>query len=116
MIRRLVHCLTILAFLVSSIGVAVFFLFFYYGRGLPDYDFLLNYEPPALNRIQSKDGETLREFALERRIYATLDEMPLMLITSFLAAEDKNFYYHCGLDVQSILRAIVSNSTQGSWS
>jgi penicillin-binding protein 1A len=113
--RRLINWLTTLTFLLTSIGVAIFFLFFYYGRGLPDYDFLHNYEPLTINRIKSNDGETLREFSQERRVNVPLDQIPPMVINSFLAAEDKNFFYHCGLDIQGIVRAIVSNSTQGAW-
>ncbi len=115
MIRRLINWLTILTFLLTSTGVAIFFLFFYYGRDLPDYDFLHNYEPFSLNRIHAANGQTLREFSQERRIYSPLDKIPPMVINSFLVAEDKNFYYHCGLDIHAIVRAIVSNSTQGAW-
>lgn len=114
--RRLITWLTILTFLITSGSIAVFLLFFYYGRGLPDYDFLHNFEPITINCIKSSDGETLREFSYERRMSVPLDQIPTMVINSFLAAEDKNFFYHCGLDIQSIIRAIVSNSTQGSWS
>ncbi len=114
--RLLINWLTILTFLLTSGGITLFLLFFYYGRGLPDYDFLHNYEPVTVNRIQSNDGETLREFSQEDRICVSLDQIPPMVINAFLAAEDKNFFYHCGLDVQSIMRAVVSNSTQGSWS
>ncbi|MCE3230542.1 MAG: penicillin-binding protein [Alphaproteobacteria bacterium] len=115
MMRRLINWLTMLTFLFTSAGVAVFFLFFYYGRGLPDYDFLHNYEPIAVNQIQASNGQTLREFSQERRVYAPLDLIPSLVITAFLVAEDKNFFYHCGLDIQGIIRAIISNSTQGSW-
>lgn len=115
MMRRLINWLTVLTFLFTSAGVAVFFLFFYYGRGLPDYDFLHSYEPLTINRIKASDGQILREFSQERRIYVPLDHIPPMVINSFLVAEDKNFFYHYGLDIQGIIRAIVSNSTQGSW-
>lgn len=115
MMRRLINWLTILTFLLTSTGVTIFFLFFYYGRGLPDYDFLHSYEPFSLNRIHAADGQTLREFSHERRIYSTLDKIPPIVINSFLVAEDKNFYYHCGLDIPAIARAVVSNSTQGAW-
>jgi penicillin-binding protein 1A len=114
--RRLLTWLTILTFLITSGSITLFFLFFYYGRGLPDYEFLHNYEPVTINRIKSSDGETLKEFSNERRISVPLDQIPTMVVNSFLAAEDKNFYYHCGLDIQGIVRAIVSNSTHGSWS
>ena len=115
MMRRLLNWLTMLTFLFTSTGVAIFFMFFYYGRGLPDYDFLHSYEPPTINRIEASNGDTLREFSKERRIYVPLDQIPSIVINSFLAAEDKNFFYHCGLDINGIARAFVSNSTQGSW-
>lgn len=115
MMRRLVRWLTMLAFLFTCAGIALFFFFFYYGRGLPDYDFLHSYEPLTVNQIKASDGQILREFSQERRVYVPLDMIPPMVINSFLVAEDKNFFYHCGLDVQSILRAIISNSAQGSW-
>ncbi len=115
MMRRLINWLTVLTFLFTSAGVAVFFLFFYYGRGLPDYDFLHSYEPLTINHIKASDGQILREFSQERRIYIPLDHIPPMVINSFLVAEDKNFFYHYGLDIQGIIRAIVSNSAQGSW-
>ena len=113
--RRLINWLTMLTFLLTSGGVILFFLFFYYGRGLPDYDFLHNYEPFTVNQIQSNEGEVLREFSQERRIPIPLDDIPIMVINAFLVAEDKNYFYHYGLDFQGILRAIVSNSSQGSW-
>lgn len=115
MMRRLINWLTALTFLIASSGTLIFFLFFYYGRGLPDYDFLHNYEPLALNRIEASNGQVLREFSQERRIYVPLDQIPSMIINSFLVAEDKNFFYHCGLDIHGIMRAIIANSLQGSW-
>lgn len=115
MMRRLINWLTMLAFLFTSTGVAIFFLFFYYGRGLPDYEFLHSFEPCTVNRIEAANGEILRQFSQERRVYVPLDHVPPMVINSFLVAEDKNFFYHCGLDIHGIIRAIVSNSTQGSW-
>jgi len=115
MIRCLIRWLTVLAFLFTSTGIALFFLFFYYGRGLPDYDFLHSYEPLAVNQIKASDGQVLREFSQERRIYVPLDMIPSMVVNSFLVAEDKNFFYHFGLDAPGIMRAIISNSTQGSW-
>lgn len=115
MTQRLMSWLTLVTFLFTTAGVVAFFLFFYYGRGLPDYGFLHNYEPLAVNSLKDSQGQTLQEFSEERRIYVPLDMVPPLLVTSFLVAEDKNFYYHCGLDLHGILRAVVSNSLQGAW-
>ena len=116
MAQRFINWLTVLTFFMTSIGTVFFFVFFYYGRGLPDYGYLHTYEPMALNRIGTATGETLRIFAQERRIFVPLAKIPARVVNSFLLAEDKHFYYHCGLDIQGILRAVVTNSTQGAWS
>ena len=38
--------------------------------------------------------------------------IPRRVINAFLAAEDKNFYSHPGVDVVSVLRAVVTNLKQ----
>ena len=115
MMRRLIHCLTTVTFLLASTGAILFFLFFYYGRGLPDYEYLHHYEPPTLSQITDAKGKVLYEFSQERRIYVSIDKIPSLVVNSFLVAEDKNFYYHCGLDINGILRAALTNSASGSW-
>src|SRR4029450_2347267 len=44
-----------------------------------------------------------------RRIYVPITAIPQCVIESFISAEDKNFYQHGGLDIQGILRAVVTN-------
>ena len=48
-----------------------------------------------------------------RREYYSLDELPENLVNAFVEAEDKNFYYHCGVDFASIARAVVQNKRAG---
>ena len=51
------------------------------------------------------DGSLLAEYASERRLYMPIQAVPKMVINAFLAAEDKNFYEHDGLDFSGIARA-----------
>ena len=51
----------------------------------------------------------LIEYAEERRVFIDYDDMPAQLVNAFVAAEDQNFWTHPGIDVQGIMRALVTN-------
>ncbi|MGF1562315.1 MAG: penicillin-binding protein 1A [Geminicoccaceae bacterium] len=93
--------------IVAAGGVA--FALYHYSRDLPDYRALADYEPPTVTRIHAADGRLMAEYAREKRVFLPLDQMPEHLIQAFLAAEDKNFYQHFGLDMLGILRAVREN-------
>lgn len=101
-------------FLAAFVGGALVgaCLFYYYGAGLPDYKTLAVYEPPVVTRLYSNDGRVFAEYAYEKRIYVPNEAIPLHVKNAFLAAEDKNFYHHFGLDIPSILSAILTNLTR----
>lgn len=115
MIRRLFTWLTGVTFILTVIGGIIVSVLFYYGRGLPKYEYLEHYEPPALTQFYSKDGRVFKEYAIERRVFIPLNEMPKLLVNAFLAAEDKNFFYHCGIDFSGMFRAILTNTASSSW-
>ena len=85
------------------------YLFYHYGRDLPDYRQLADYEPPTVTRLHAGDGRLLVEYATEKRVYVPVKAIPLRVVNAFLAAEDKNFYSHPGVDFLSVARAIVTN-------
>ncbi len=88
------------------VGVgAVAGLFWHYSKDLPDYSQLQDYEPPVMTRVHAGDGALLAEYAKERRLYLPIQAIPKSVINAFLAAEDKNFYEHGGLDFTGIARA-----------
>ena len=78
-------------------------------RDLPDYERLAKYEPPVMTRIHANDGTLMAEYARERRIFVPINVIPKMVIQAFLAAEDRRFYEHGGLDFTGIARAIYKN-------
>jgi penicillin-binding protein 1A len=92
-------------FLVGVAGVAI--LLWHFSRDLPDYSQLQNYEPPVMTRVHASDGSLLAEYATQRRLYIPIQAVPKSVINAFLAAEDKNFYEHGGLDFLGIARAAV---------
>ena len=83
-------------------------LLWHYSKDLPDYSQLQDYEPPVLTRVHAADGSLVGEYARERRLYIPIQAVPKRVINAFLAAEDKNFYEHGGLDFTGIARAAVN--------
>nr|WP_320049267.1 PBP1A family penicillin-binding protein [uncultured Desulfuromonas sp.] len=100
-----------------SLGVVAIFglagAYFYVSRSLPDFETLEDYQPPAITRIYSEDGQTIAEFYKERRIVVPVTRMPQPLIQAFVAAEDANFFEHQGIDLISIFRAALKNIKAG---
>ena len=82
-------------------------LLWHFSKDLPDYSQLKNYEPPVMTRVHAADGSLLAEYADERRLYLPIQAVPKLVIHAFLAAEDKNFYEHGGLDFYGIARAAL---------
>src|SRR6187431_759622 len=91
------------------VGVgAVAGLVWHYSRDLPDYSQLQDYEPPVMTRVHASDGALMGEYSKERRLYLPIQAVPKLVINAFLAAEDKNFYEHGGIDFTGIARAAVN--------
>jgi len=90
-------------------------LLWHFSKDLPDYSQLQDYEPPVMTRVHAGDGSLVAEYARERRLYIPIQAVPKLIINAFLAAEDKNFYEHGGLDFTGIARAgIVYLQNYGS--
>ncbi len=77
----------------------------YFGRDLPNYQQLAHYQPPVMTRVLAGDGRLLAQYATERRLFVPIAAIPKRVGEAFIAAEDRNFYTHHGIDPLSILRA-----------
>ena len=110
LIAKLVMAFISLGFSAIIAGVAgVLWVFWEYGRDLPDYGKLARYEPPVVSRIHAGNGALLAEYATEKRVFVPVTEMPDPLIQAFLSAEDKDFYSHPGVDIKALIRAVITN-------
>ena len=89
--------------------VGVFSILWIYSNKLPDYKFLKNYKPPVSSKLYSGNGVLVSDFSSEKRIFVPFEAIPNIVINSFLSAEDKNFFYHPGVDAKGIVRAIKNN-------
>ena len=95
--------------LVLSMFFLLFSALWYFSSGLPDYKKLESYEPPVSSRVYASNGDLIAEYALEKRLFIPYDVIPKLVINAFLSAEDKNFFYHSGIDPKGIIRAVVNN-------
>src|ERR1700694_5946890 len=93
---------------VFLVGVAaVAGLIWRFSKDLPDYSQLQDYEPPAMTRVHGGDGAFLGKNSKELRFFLPIQGVPKLVINAFLAAEDKNFYEHGGIDFSGMARAAV---------
>ncbi len=102
---------TIVALLTGGIVafIAIIYILNQYGKDLPDYSQLAEYEPAIISRIYAGDGSLLAEYAKQKRLYIPISAVPPQVIHAYLSAEDKNFYTHGGLDYLGLMRAVITN-------
>src|SRR5688572_9720696 len=67
------------------------------------------YRPTEGGRILDRQGRLLGYLSPVRRVNVELADVPTHVRQAFVAVEDRRFYSHRGLDLQSIPRAVVRN-------
>jgi penicillin-binding protein 1A len=87
---------------VALLGILSGVMFAYAGD-LPLISGLDDYAPSAITRVYASNGETLAEFATERRLVISYDEISPHLRNAIISAEDKDFNNHFGLSVSAML-------------
>jgi penicillin-binding protein 1A len=87
----------------------------YFASTLPALPDLATYHETAktTTMIRAWDGTPLGELASERREILPFEKFPPALVNAFLAAEDRRFYEHGGLDLRGIARAMGANLRAG---
>jgi penicillin-binding protein 1A len=71
------------------------------------------YRPPTSVQVHDRWGNLVDSFAAERRIWVDLDTLPPHVWRAFLAAEDRKFFRHHGIDPSAIGRAFLANWRAG---
>lgn len=100
--------------ILGALAIGAIFLFISeLNKDLPEVKSLRNYNPPAITRIYSRDGEVLLELAKEKRILKEVEDIPPKVINAILAAEDDQFYNHSGVDYFGTFRALIKNILAG---
>ena len=100
---------------VGAVGVSAGIIGAYYfvQPGLPAAETIRHIPLQVPLRIFSRDGHLISEIGKRRRIPITFDEVPEHVVNAFVAAEDRRFFVHPGVDYRGILRGIVQYLIRG---
>jgi len=81
---------------------------------LPDHTRLRGLRLPGASALLDRNGERFAEVFEQdqRRVWVPLADIPGHVQAAFLAAEDKRFYQHRGIDERALIRAFIGNLTQ----
>ena len=81
---------------------------------LPDAKGIAVFHRPGTITLLSSDGEVIQKLGPATREKIKPGQMPQLVVEAFIAAEDRRFFDHNGVDLRGIGRAILTNLKQGS--
>ena len=102
----------VLGLCVFGVGLVAIAILVTYPK-LPSLDSLQHYQPKMPLTIYSADGEVIGIYGEQRREFTKIGDFPEVLRNAVIAAEDKRFYQHWGVDVWGVARAAVDNVVAG---
>jgi penicillin-binding protein 1A len=101
--------LVLLAALVGALAG----LLLVYSTDLPQVEALEHYRPISSTELYDIHGNTIGSFALQRRVVASYNDFPPVLIEALVSIEDKEFYRHWGVNVWRIAGAAFRDIESG---
>lgn len=106
--RKRILKATLLALVFGSVIVLGTMLGAYLAilQNLPSISQLEEFEPSIITYIYADDGQVIGEYAIEKRIEVSFEDIPDVLKNAIIATEDPRFYSHGGIDFRGIMRAI----------
>ncbi len=111
------HYLFWVTFGVLVLGAAVVGalggLIFGYAIDLPRVEDLQQIRPSIVTYVYSDDGRVLGQFALEKRMLITYEQLPPKVKQAILAIEDANFFQHPGIDFRRLFVTIAQDILYG---
>ena len=85
----------------------------YFNRtGMPDLEAFIRFEPPTTGVVRDAHGTVLIELAREYRSVVSYDQVPIILRQAILAAEDKRFFSHSGVDYRVVPRIVQKTAVR----
>ncbi len=109
-IKRFIY---FLLFIIAILLGVLIGLFLVYQRNLPKISELEEYSPSIMSIVYDCNGNIIGEFAIEKRIPISYNEIPPHLRYAIITAEDRSFEKHWGIDLWGILRALKTNILSG---
>ena len=107
------HAVIVGSFAVAALLGVISGGLFAYSPDLPEISDLDDYTPGTITRIHARSGELIGEFATERRLILSYDEIPEVLRNAIISAEDGDFFNHVGFNIPRLVMTMVSNILKG---
>lgn len=99
--------------LMMPVGIVLGIFMLYFWLSLPSISHLDELAKARSIVIKSESGATLGNYGDVYGDYIKYRDLPESLINAVLATEDRNFFYHFGVDPIGIARAMVANLRAG---
>src|SRR6202167_6305375 len=104
--RKVVGRVAFSLLLLGSIAVGgLAGLLFVYSSDLPQIRALEDFQPDVVTELYADDGQIVGNFALQRRVLLTYEQIPPVLKDAILTTEDQHFEEHWGVDFTRVAGA-----------
>jgi len=100
---RLLLCTTIIITTLVALGL---YRIYFDRTNLPSLEPFTRFEFATIGHVYDANGHPLIELAREYRLNIGYEDIPLIVRDAILAAEDKNFFSHSGVDYSVIPRVL----------
>lgn len=87
--------------------------YYYVEPGLPAAETIRDIPLEVPLRIFSRDGYLISEIGERKRIPVSYEDVPEHVVLAFIAAEDRRFFEHSGIDYRGVLRAVLRLAQTG---
>ena len=109
------------ALVLPVLGLATLILAVWATADIPSIEELENPDSKLATQVLSDNGDILTTYHIENRTFVNYNSLAPSLVQAAVATEDKRFYEHSGIDLQSLGRVLVKtllsrDSSQGGGS
>jgi penicillin-binding protein 1A len=107
------HAGIALLFVAAALAGTLSGLLFAASGDMPQVSSLDDYAPSTITRVYGVNGEVVGEFATQRRVVITYDQISPLLKQAIVSAEDQDFDSHLGLSIPRIIVTVIKDLVRG---
>lgn len=94
------------AIVAATLAVGAIHYIYFDRSSLPDLEAFYRFEFPTVGHVYDINGQAIAEMATEYRQISTYKDIPPIVRAAILAAEDKNFFSHNGVEYSGFARVV----------
>ena len=104
--RGAVRALVCVAIIAAALAAGAIHYIYFDRTNLPDLEAFSRFELPTIGHVYDVNGGPFIEMASEYREITGYEDIPPVVRGAILAAEDKNFFSHNGIDYSGFARVV----------